>query len=308
VLDIVVLSARADELAAALEGCYPGDTTLRFFTDASALDAAALEAEVALGAPDVLAPALARMPRLRWVQSTWAGITPFLAVPRRDYLLTGVKGIFGASMSEYLLGWVLALERRIIDHASAASWNPRLDRGLSGLRLGIAGVGSIGAEVARRCAPFFAEVRGLNSDGRAVDGCSRCFANRDRLAFAAGLDVLALILPDTAATDGLADGKLLAQLAPGAIVINGGRANALDLPAALAALESRQLSALVLDVFAREPLADDDALWSTPGVYVTSHTAAPTGIDAIAAVFLDNLRRYRQGEELLGVIDFERGY
>lgn len=307
-LNIVVVSSRAEELAAALDGRHPEGSALRFFRDAGELDAAALDAEVALGAPDVLAPALAHMPQLRWVQSTWAGVTPFLALPRRDYLLTGVKGIFGASMSEYVLGWVLALERGILLHASARSWNARLDRGLSGLRLGIAGVGSIGAEVARRCAPFFAEVRGLNSDGHAVDGCTRCFANSDRLAFAADLDVLALILPDTAATSGLADGALLAQLQPGAMVINGGRANSLDLPAALVALESRQLSALVLDVFEQEPLADGDALWSTPGVYITSHTAAPTGIDAIAGVFLDNLQRYLRGDPLLGVIDFARGY
>jgi phosphoglycerate dehydrogenase-like enzyme len=61
-------------------------------------------------------------------------------------------------------------------------------------------------------------------------------------------------------------------------------------------------------VLAREPLPDGDPLWHTPGVYITSHSAAPTESGAIVELFLDNLRRYRAGEPLRGRIDFARGY
>ena len=77
---------------------------------------------------------------------------------------------------------------------------------------------------------------------------------------------------------------------------------------ALRALESGRLSALVLDVFEEEPLADDDPLWSVPGLYITSHTAAPTETSAIARLFLANLARFQSGETLIGRIDFDRGY
>ncbi|WP_439100912.1 NAD(P)-dependent oxidoreductase [Congregibacter sp.] len=311
-MDIAVVSSRADALEAifvgALKQRIPKDVTLHFYKDPDALDGCALGAAVALGAPDVLAPLLEKMPQLRWVQSTWAGVTPFFDVPRRDYLLTGVKDIFGASMSEYCLAWVLALERSVLSHANAVSWQPHIDSGLSELRVGIAGVGSIGAAVARAFRPFVKEIRGLNSDGRAVPECDHCFASAERLSFARDLDVLIMLLPDTPATDGLVDAPVLDTLASGAVVINGGRANALDLDAALRAKASGQLKALVLDVFHEEPLEDDDALWHTPGIYVTSHTAAPTDIQSIAKVFVDNLQRYQQGEPLQGVIDFERGY
>ncbi|EAQ96346.1 D-2-hydroxyacid dehydrogenase [Congregibacter litoralis] len=311
-MHVAVVSSRVDALeevfAGALKPHIPEGVTLRFYADSDALDDWGRGAEIALGAPDVLAPLLERMPHLRWVQSTWAGVTPFFDVPRRDYQLTGVKDIFGASMSEYCLGWVLALERSILSHAQAVSWQPRIDRGLSALRVGIAGVGSIGVAVARAFQPFVQEIRGLNSDGRAVAGCDRCFATSERLSFARDLDVLIMILPDTPATDGLVDANLLDALAPGALLINGGRANALDLDAALRAKASGQLKALVLDVFEREPLDDDHPLWKTPGVFITSHTAAPTDIASIARVFLDNLQRYQRGEPLQGVIDFDRGY
>ncbi|WP_439107507.1 NAD(P)-dependent oxidoreductase [Congregibacter sp.] len=311
-LEITVVSTRADALAevfqGSLSGRVPDDVLMQFYAGPEDLNERALCAEVALGAPDVLAPLLDRMPNLRWVQSTWAGITPFLEVPRRDYLLTGVKDIFGASMSEYALGWTLAIERSVLSHATATQWQFQLDRGLSELRVGIAGAGSIGAAVARAFEPFVREVRGLNSDGRPVPGCEACFATSERLAFAKDLDVLVMILPDTPATDNLVDAPLLECLAPTAIVINGGRANALDLPAALRARAAGKLRALVLDVFEQEPLEAEDPLWRTPGVYITSHTAAPTRMDSIAGVFLDNLRRYQAGEALQGAIDFERGY
>ncbi len=126
--------------------------------------------------------------------------------------------------------------------------------------------------------------------------------------FAGGLDVLAMILPDTPSTDRLVDGRVLECLHDGAILINTGRGNSLDLQAALLALRSGRLKAAVLDVLDEEPLADGDPLWAEPGVYITSHTSAPTEMDAIVDVFLDNLRRFEAGEVLAGIVDFERGY
>lgn len=307
-MQVAVVSSRAQELRAALALQSPSDVEFHYAQEAGELSALGREAAVALGAPDVLAPALANMPNLRWVQSTWAGITPFLAVSRRDYLLTGVKDIFGASMSEYVLGWMFALQRNILKHAKADKWHWAPERGTSGLRLGIAGAGSIGSDVATACQPFFAEVVGLNRDGRPARGCARCFGVDDKLRFAAGLDALVMILPDTPQTDDLVDAEFLAKLARGAVLLNVGRANSLDHEALQQAVLSGVLSAAVLDVLPVEPLPDDDPLWEIEGVHITSHTAAPTQIGAIAQVFLDNLHRYRQGRPLEGLIDFTRGY
>lgn len=313
-LKIALASPYAAEFRARFEGTLPPTVELLDLpstppaTGASLSAEALQQVEVAFGAPDHLLPWLDELPRLRWVQSTWAGVESLIDQPRRDFMLTGVKALFGASMSEYVLGWTLALRRSILHYAGASKWESRRDAGLAPLRLGIAGTGSIGAEIARRCTPFFYEIIGLNSDGSDRPGFARCFAAGDRHAFACGLDVLALVLPATPATDGLIDGELLTCLNPGAILINGGRANSLRLPEALAALEDGRLSSMVLDVFEHEPLTADDPLWSVPGLYITSHSAAPTSLDAIAGVFLANLVRFQAGEELQGLIDFQRGY
>ncbi|MFK7830593.1 MAG: D-2-hydroxyacid dehydrogenase [Congregibacter sp.] len=305
---VTVVSGRIDDLRLAIEQAQIPNLACRYFSSPDQMDEQALQAEIAVGAPDVLAPALPHMPHLQWVQSTWAGITPFLASPRRDYQLTGVKAIFGASMSEYVLAWMLAFERSVLAHASAHRWEWREERGLSSLRLGIAGTGSIGAAVAKRCAPFFAHIQGLNSDGRDVDGFARCFSMRDVQQFSQGLDALVMILPDTPRTSGLIEASVLERLNPGAVLINTGRANSLNHEAMLAALNAGRLRAVVLDVLHQEPLPEDHPYWTTEGLYITSHTSAPTRMAAIVQVFRDNLLRYRSGEALQGLIDFERGY
>jgi phosphoglycerate dehydrogenase-like enzyme len=61
-------------------------------------------------------------------------------------------------------------------------------------------------------------------------------------------------------------------------------------------------------VLHREPLPDDDPLWAVPGLYITSHTAAPTDTAMVVDLFLDNLDRFRRGETLRGLVDFDRGY
>jgi phosphoglycerate dehydrogenase-like enzyme len=310
VSEVLVLSGRVDELQRNLEPHLPADVHLHCFAAPEAVSEVALNAEIAVGAPDVLAPLVEHMPRLRWVQSTWAGVTPFIRAPRRDYLLTGLKGVFGRSMSEYVLAWMLALERSVLLHATRKRWQWERERGLGSLRLGIAGTGDIGCEVARRCAPFVAEVIGLNSDGRRLDEFAACYPSRGTgpREFAAQLDALVMILPDTPATDKLVGEAMLAAMNPGSLLINVGRGNALDLEAALAARRRGHLAALVLDVLEREPLDDDEPLWQEPGVYITSHTAAPTELEAIVAVFLDNLRRFQSGDALRGRVDFQRGY
>ena len=101
---------------------------------------------------------------------------------------------------------------------------------------------------------------------------------------------------------------MLAALPPHAVVVNAGRGDTLDTEALVQALEARRLAAAVLDVFEEEPLPSTHPLWHTPGVFISSHTAAPSFPADIVGVFVDNYRRYVRGEALRYQVDFERGY
>lgn len=305
---VIVLSRYAHRYRGIIEARGLADASLTFAETVEEALPAAAGAEVLFGAPDQLAELLPHCPALRWIQSSWAGVTPLLALPRRDYRLSGVKDIFGPPMSEYVLGWLLALERNIPAHFGATRWQPLRDGHLHGKTVGIMGTGSIGSHVAASCRALGLATRGLNSDGRDVPGFDRCWPTASRLAFARDLDYLVALLPDTPATDGLVDHELLARLSPAAIFINGGRGNAVITADLVGALEDGAVRHAVLDVLPAEPLADDDPLWQVPGLTITSHTAAPTPAEAIVEIFIDNYRRYVAGDALRYEIDFERGY
>lgn len=307
-ITVLVLSTHAARYRGILASRGLPEASLHFADTTEAALPVAADAEVLFGAPDLLAQLLPHCQALRWVQSTWAGVTPLLANPRRDYCLTGVKEIFGAPMAEYVLGWLLALERNIPTHYAATRWNPQREGHLHGKSIGIMGTGSIGRHVARACRGLGLHTRGLNSDGRDIEDFERCWAAPERLAFASGLDYLVALLPDTPQTDGLVDTALLASLADGAVVINAGRGNAVVNEDLVAALERGALRHAVLDVLPVEPLPPEDPLWQVRNLTITSHTAAPTPAEAIVDIFIDNFRRYRRGEPLRHPVDFERGY
>ena len=264
--------------------------------------------EVLVGAPPDLAAIFPRCPQLRWVQSTWAGIDAIAHFASETLQITPLKGVFGPAMTEYVMGWLLAIERNVISRASHTQWTPTLEPRITGKRMGIMGTGGIGTAIALAAKAFGLEVIGLNSDGRAVEGFDACYPSADRVAFAEGLDYLVSVLPQTSQTDNLIDHEVLMRLNPGAIVINAGRGNAVMEAELIASLDVGHLRAAVLDVFREEPLPPDDPLWSASGVHITSHTAGPTPDEAIGEVFGRNLTLYIAGEPLTDAVRAGRGY
>ena len=264
--------------------------------------------EVVVGAPPDLAAVIPRCPQLRWVQCTWAGIDAIAHFASETLQITPLKGVFGPAMTEYVMGWLLAIERDVISRASHTQWTPTLEPRIIGNRMGIMGTGGIGTAIALAAKPFGLEVIGLNSDGRAVESFTACYPSADRLAFAEGLDYLVSVLPQTPQTNNLIDHEVLMRLNPEAIVINAGRGNAVVEADLIASLDAGHLRAAVLDVFREEPLPVDDPLWSNSGVHITSHTAGPTPDEAVAEVFERNLKRYLAGEPLTDAVRLGRGY
>ena len=263
---------------------------------------------IMVGAPERAVRYLNSTPNLQWVQSTWAGVTPLINHPRRDYQLTGLKGVFGQVMSEYVLGWILALEREILAYAQDTSWNQRAPVTVLGKRLGIMGTGDIACAVALAAKALGLRVTGFNRSGHCPPAFESCYTYEHRIDFAQDLDYLLCIMPNTPETDGLVSVELLQALAPNAILLNTGRGNCVDEDAVLWALDSGHLRAAVLDVFNEEPLPSSHRFWSHPKVYVTSHTSAPTNIEAAVRVFAQNLERFLKNQPLLHVVDFAKGY
>jgi phosphoglycerate dehydrogenase-like enzyme len=161
--------ARHNDLRVPVKCCPSADQALREYAGET----------VVFGDPSMIGEVLQEMPTVEWVQSSWAGVTPLITHPRRGYVLTGVKDVFGPQMSEYVLGYLLAHELRILERKAAQqrrSWFKDSSGMLEGKRLGIMGTGSIGRHIANSAAVFGITSFGLSRSGAATEGFENVFA------------------------------------------------------------------------------------------------------------------------------------
>ncbi len=290
------------------------------------------DVNIVLGEPKLIKAALASLPALNWVQSIWAGVEPLLdPASRRDYILTNARGVFGGLMSEYIFGYLLAHERKIfqrLEDQKNKRWDDSDTGTLRGKTIGLLGVGSIGAEVARTAKFFGMNVRGytwssetstdvdkyyhplvsiLESDSKLSDMQVKQQATSLQ-SFAHGLDYLVNILPNTKDTRKIINTELLNVLPSHALVINVGRGSAVDESALFEALNQNKIAGAVLDVFEKEPLPKDHPFWMAPNLLMTFHTAAPSLAEDIVKIFFENYKLFIEGKPLKYQVDFEKGY
>ena len=280
--------------------------------DPDALAVAAIDRSLWLGEPSLLTPLLRQGLRPQWLQSTWAGITPLLAsdLPR-DYRLSRAVGIFGQVMAEYVLGHLLAHERRLFERQQAQReqrWAPMLPRSLAGRRVLIVGCGEIGQAVAGFLASFGVELRGVASEAREQAPFVEVAAMSALSRLVGWADFIINLLPDTPTTRDLYDARLLASFRPEALLINAGRGSSVVDADLVAALQQGTLAGAVIDVCREEPLPAGHPFWTTENLLLTGHSAAPTDPTLMVGLFLDNLARWQAAEPLRGEVDFARGY
>jgi phosphoglycerate dehydrogenase-like enzyme len=309
-LAVLVIGADAGEYARLIDAAEPS-VPVTTCGSADEARAAYTNQSILFGNPESIASVLPDMPTVKWVQSTWAGVTPLLELGRRDYLLTGIKGVFGPQMSEFVIGYMLANELKINERLAAQrdrKWLKRASGTLLGKNIGIMGTGSIGQAIARRAKDNGMTVTGLSRTGASNADFEKVYRVGNLGEFLRSLDYLVSVLPHTDETDALLNQSTLAQLPTHAYFINVGRANVVDDEALVSALANGSLDGAVLDVFDVEPVPQDSPLWGAPNLLITGHIAAISHPGLIAPIFLDNYKRFVSGQELMNVISFDNGY
>jgi phosphoglycerate dehydrogenase-like enzyme len=169
----------------------------------------------------------------------------------------------------------------------------------------VAGLGGIGGEVTRRLAALGARIIGTSRHSRPVDNVAEVITPDQLAGAVANVDAIISTLPGTAATEKLIGAEVLAGVKPGTILVNVGRGTVIDEDALTDALSDGRIGFAALDVFATEPLPDDSALWDSPNVLVSPHTAALNSAEdrLIAELFAANATRLLDGEPLVNRVD-----
>jgi len=301
------------ELAAMIAAAAPDVELIAVPADGEL--AAEIRAEVLVVYPWASANIAALLERgVKWVHAIGTGVDAFPLRLITTQTLTCSRGASAIPISEWTLAVMLAFEKHLPEvwiHAA-----PERKRnlgvalgGLHGKALGLVGIGGIGTAVAERALPFGMHVRGFRRSGAPAE-IAGVEVVRSLHELVAASDHIVIAAPATAATRHMFDRDAFAAVKPGVHLVNIARGSLIDQEALRAALDDGRVAMASLDAVEPEPLPAEHWMYTHPRVRLSPHISwsMPGAAELLIEPFLENLRRYRRGEALLGVVDVAAGY
>ena len=268
---------------------------------------------------------IAEMKALKLIQLTSAGYEHLYGWPlaERGIRVCNGRGLFDIPIAEWIIGMMINLRRDLrglLRNQERHLWDrdPRFEREIHGMTLGIWGYGGIGRQTARLAKAMGLTVHVMTRSGIPsrkglyvpdhagdVEGVlpDRSFTLGEKDAFLAGLDFLALAIPKTPSSVGLIGEAELRRLPRHAFLLNPARGQIVQEPVLLRALREGWIAGAALDAHCEEPLPADHPLWDLPNVYIPPHLAGASQTPAyalrLADLFGRNVRRFLAGDSLL---------
>ncbi len=281
------------------------------------LDKVLAQADVILGfwPPEKV---LSRSPHLKWFHSMLAGVDrpEFKNIVNSSVLLTNTTGIHGTQMSELVFELMLMLAKRAtfcFSMQKEKKWAPFFPGLLNGKTLGIVGLGSIGKDVAHLGKAFGMRVIASRRSIKQITQDTNVdilMPSADLIQLLSESDYVVLIVPATPETRNLIGERELRSMKPDAYLINIARGSVIDEKVLIRALKEKWIAGAGLDTVTVEPLAPSSELWDLPNVLITPHIGGRRDDYNYLAipVFCENMKRFINGEELMGIVSKDRGY
>lgn len=256
---------------------------------------------------------------MRLLQLGSAGANTFCApgVLAADTVLANASGAYGISVSEHMVAGTLALAKNL--YAYSANQRKQLwkDEGevlaIEQSVVLVLGIGDLGSCYAKRMKALGSYTIGICRHERKKPEFLDELYTMDSLdACIPKADIIALCLPSTPDTIHIFDAQRLASMKATALLVNGGRGDAIDLEALYESAVSGNIKGAFLDVTDPEPLPAGNKLWNAPGIMITPHVAGgfhmKLTLDLVVGIAAANLGHYVHGEPLENLIDRKRGY
>jgi glyoxylate/hydroxypyruvate reductase len=256
---------------------------------------------------------ISRYRNLEVLFSIGAGVDQFNreSIPDQVKVVRMVEDGIIRMMQEYVAMGVLTLHRDMLayrEQQKRYTWQPFPAPQATERRVGFLGLGMLAQAAIERLKPFQFPLAGWSRSKKEIEGIT-CFHGADQLAgFLKQTDILVCLLPLTEQTRGVLNAQLFSLMPTGARLLHVGRGPQLDQTALIEALDSGRLAAAMLDVTDPEPLPESHPLWSHPKVMITPHIASVTQPHTAAQSVIENIRRHRAGENLIGLVDRALGY
>ena len=298
----VLSDAHLSQLAQPFDVLYAPDAVR--CAEALAAHGPRVQAVLTVGAIGLSAAQMQAMPQLRWVGALGAGYENIDVAYARAHgiAVSNGAGTNDQCVADHAFGLVIAAMRGLVrlDRLTRQGvWRNDipLPPNVSGKRLGILGLGTIGQKIARRAQAFDMPVGYHNR--RPKDGVDFTYFD-SVLALAQWADVLLVATPGGAGTRHLVDASVIAALGSQGYVVNIARGSVVDTAALAQALRTGALAGAGLDVYESEPLPPAELL-DLDNVVLTPHVAgwSPEAVQATVDLFLDNAHRHFAGQPLV---------
>ncbi len=255
---------------------------------------------------------------LRWVHLGYAGVDMILypEVVNSNIIVTCSKGIHQYHMTEFLFGMILTLTRgfkKIYANQRLKIWDKQVARdfeSLYGKTMGILGLGNIGRQIAKVAKAFGMYVIGMKRTNAKVEYVDEIVTREGFQHLLESSDFIVVVLPLTDETYHLIGEREFEMMKRKPYFFNIGRGAVVDEKALVKALKEGKIRGAGIDVFEDEPLPSDSPLWEMENVVVTPHVAGlfPNYWEEPTNLFIENFKRYVNGEELINIVDKFAGY
>lgn len=253
---------------------------------------------------------------LKWIQLLTVGINqiPVEKLSDRNIIITNNRGGYSIPISEWIVLKILEMiknSKEFSHKQKAKNWDMDISLlELYGKTVGFIGTGSIATEAAKRLEPFGVEIIGVNSSGRDAEYFHKCYSVDEINKIVPECDFILVATPYTEKTHHLIDESVFASMKNGTYLINIARGSILDENALTRNLESGKIKKAALDVFEEEPLPDDNPLWEMENTIITPHNSWASEMFGRRRyeIAYTNMKKYINNEELVNVVDLERGY
>jgi phosphoglycerate dehydrogenase-like enzyme len=265
--------------------------------------------------PDIIPRLIRAVPALRWIHSVSAGVDHLLCheLVESSIVFTNSVGAHAPSIAESTMGMLLFVVKHLGEHWDAQKvhrWQKTQNNELCGKTIGIIGLGHVGLELARRAKAFGMRVVATKRRPNPVADVDQVWGPEDLSHLLAEADYVVMCAALTEETRGMIGEAELRQMKATAYFVNIARGALVLEDPLLRALRERWIAGACLDVFTQEPLLPENPFWDLPNVFITPHNSArtPELMGRALDIFVENLKRYQEGERLMNVVDKKRGY
>lgn len=255
-------------------------------------------------------------PNIKWIQLLSAGINqvPLDKVLKKNIILTNNRGCYSIPIAEWIVLKALEMiknSREFYDRQNEKIW--KMDTSLLelyGKTVGFLGTGSIAQEAAKRLEAFGVKILGFNRSGRPLEYFHQCYSIDMINQYIGQCDFFVIAAPYTNETHHLVNEEVFSNMKDGTYLINIARGSIIDEKALIENLKSAKIKKAALDVFETEPLPETSPLWDMDNVIISPHNSWSSEMIHTRRfeIAYKNMKRYKNNEELINIVDLKRGY